>query len=86
MDGLMVWRQVVMAGRLVLLCRDWSGSFRSRKVGRGLATKLHPHFIGLGLYVGTEVEQEKRIEAREEIEGEGQGARGSERLIDGLID
>jgi len=37
-------------------------------------------------YVGTEVEQEKRIEAREEIEGEGQGARGSERLIDGLMD
>jgi len=25
--------------------------------------------------MGTEVEQEKRIEAREEIEGEGQGAR-----------
>jgi len=83
----MVWRRAVMAGRLVLfLCRQSSGSFWSRKVGRGLATKLHPHLIALGWYVGTEVEQEKRIEAREEIEGEGQGARGSERLIDGLID
>jgi len=28
--------------------------------------KLHPHLIGLELYVGTEVvEQQKRIEARE---------------------
>jgi len=79
----MVWRRAVMAGRLVLfLCREWSGSFRSRKVGRGLATKLHPHLIGVGLYIGTEVEQEKRIDAREEIEVEGQGAIGSESLID----
>jgi len=79
----MVWWWAVMAGQLVLfLCRQWSGSFGSRNVGRGLATKLHPHLIGVGLYVGTEVEQEKRIEAREEIEGEGQGAIGSERLID----
>jgi len=75
----MVWRRAVAAGRLVLfLCRESSGSFGSRKAGRGLATKLHPHLIGLELYVGTEaVEQQKRIEARdargarEEIEGQG---------------
>jgi len=87
LDGLMVWQRAVMAGQLVLfLCRQLSGRFGSRKVGRGLATKLHPHLIALAWYVGTEVEQEKRIEAREEIEGEGQGVRGSERLIDGLMD
>jgi len=75
-----VWQRAVMAGRLVLfLCRRWSESFGSRKVGRGLATKLHPHLIVLGWYVGTEVEQEKRIEAREEIE---RGRGRSERLID----
>jgi len=63
----MVWRRAVVAGRLVLfLCRQWSGSFGSRKAGRGLATKLHPHLIGLELYVGTDVEEkQKRIEARE---------------------
>jgi len=32
----------------LFLCREWSGSFGSRKVGRGLATKLHPHLIALG--------------------------------------
>jgi len=36
-----------MAGRLVLLCSKWSGRFGSSKVGRGLATKLHPYLIGL---------------------------------------
>jgi len=58
-----------MAGRLFLLCREWSGSFGSSKVGKGLAIKLHPHLIALGRYVGTEVEQQKRIEAREQMEG-----------------
>jgi len=63
----MVWRPAVMAGRLVLfLCRESSGRFGSRKAGRGLATKLRPHLIGLELYVGTDVEEkQKRIEARE---------------------
>jgi len=62
----MVWRRAMMAGRLVLfLCRQWSGRFGSSKVGRGLATKLHPHLIALAKYVGTEVEQQKGIEARE---------------------
>jgi len=70
--------------RLVLLCREWSGRFGSRKAGRGLATKLHPHLIVLEGYVGTDVvEQQKRIDAREEIEGEGKGARGW--LVDWLI-
>jgi len=46
--------------------REWSESFGSSKAGRGLATKLHPHLIALGWYVGTEVvEQQKRIEERE---------------------
>jgi len=50
-----------MAGRLVLvLCRQWSGSFGSSKFGRGLATKLHPHLIALALYVATEVESNRR--------------------------
>jgi len=82
----MVWRRrAAMAGRLVVfLCRESSGRFGSSKLGRGLATKLHPHLIELGKYVGTEVEQQKRIEAREQIEGEAQGAIGSERLIDGV--
>jgi len=63
----MVWRWAVVAGRLVLfLFREWSGRFRSRKAGRGLATKLHPHLIALGWYVGTDVvEKQQRIEARE---------------------
>jgi len=43
-------------------------------------TKLCPHLIALVGYVGTEVEQQKRIEAREEIEGS-----GSERLIGGVV-
>jgi len=62
-----VWRRAVVAGRLVLLlCRESSESFGSREAGRGLATKLHPHFIALGSYVGTEVvEKQKKIEARE---------------------
>jgi len=75
-----------MAGRLVLfLCRKWSGRFGSRKAGRGLATKLHPHLIGVEWYVGTEVvEQQKRIDAGERRSRGGQGAIGSERLIDGV--
>jgi len=70
----------MMAGWLVLLCSQCSGSLGSSKFGRGLATKLHPRLIGLGGYVGTVVEQQERIEAREreEIEGRGQGATGSE--------
>jgi len=45
---LMLWRQAVMAGWLVLFfCRQWRGRFRSRKAGRGLAMKLQPHLIGL---------------------------------------
>jgi len=61
-----------MAGRLALfLCREWSGRFRSSKVGRGLATKLHPHLIALEWYVATEVEQQNRIEVREKIGGGG---------------
>jgi len=64
---LVVWRRAVVAGRLFLfLCRESSGSFGSNKAGRGLATKLHPHLIGLEWFVGTEVvEQKKRMEARE---------------------
>jgi len=50
-----------VAGRLALfLYREWSGSFGSSKVGRGLATKLHPHLIVLALYVAMEEEQQKR--------------------------
>jgi len=72
----------MVAGWLVLfLCRQWSGSFGSSKVGRGLANKLHPHLIGLGWYVATEVEQQKRTEAREQMECKGKGAIGSKRLI-----
>jgi len=57
----MVWRRAAMAGRLVLLlCRESSGSFGSSKVGRGLATKLHPHLIVLVSYVATEVESNRR--------------------------
>jgi len=71
-----------MAGRLVLfLCRQSSGSFGSSKFGRGLAAKLHPHLIGLRLYVGTEVEQQKKIEAREQMERNGKGAIGSKRFM-----
>jgi len=67
-----------MAGWLVLvLCRQWSGRFGSSKVGGGLATKLHPHLVVLGLYVATGVEKQKRIEAREQIEGSGKGREGA---------
>jgi len=66
-----------MAGRLVLLLRrQWGGSFGSSKVGRGLATKLHPHLIELGLYVATEVESNRRKETSEQMEW---SARGRER-------
>jgi len=65
-----------MAWWLVLfLCREWSGSFGSSKTGRGPATKLHPHLIALGLYVGStegsRATEENRAK-REEIEGQGQ--------------
>jgi len=44
---------------LVLLCRQSSGRVGSSKVGRGLATKLHPHLIGLARYIAMEVKQKK---------------------------
>jgi len=56
-----------MAGRLVLfLCSESSGRFGSSKLGRGLATKLHPHLIELEGYVATEVEEAKRTDEREQ--------------------
>jgi len=49
----------------------------------GCNAKLHHHLIALEFYVATEVEQQKRKEARENIEEEkGQGSMGSRRLID----
>jgi len=77
----MVWRRAVVAGRLVLfLCSQSSGRLGSRKACGGLATKLHPHLIALGWYVGTEIEQQKRIEARERRQRE--RGRGREREVD----
>jgi len=45
---------------VVLPYQPDSSTWRSSKVGRGLATILHPHLIALGWYVATEVEQQKR--------------------------
>jgi len=68
----------MMARWLVLfLCSQSSGSFGSRKAGRGLAMKLHPHLIAFGEYIGTEGSKatEENRGKREEMEGQGQGAR-----------
>jgi len=48
-----------VACSLLVQVNEMGASGAERLADRGLATKLHPHLIGLGLYVGTEVEQQR---------------------------
>jgi len=77
----MVWWRAVMAGRLVLFLCKWKIREQQGWQRPCNETPPSPHWTWVVSRHGDRATEENRGK-REEIEGQGQGAIGSERLID----